>query len=156
MPMRPVECCCAGVPYSHPYKQVTTLEASVSPRLLGSFWAVRAVTRWPSHLSIVQIAWETFAVLQTAKGRPSQHQGLTLCDMLQPDPLHQVDQDQETVPHTSLLQTTFFNKRKLIFGSIQWVRVPIVFFFLSKIFFLRDFKEKNTCFYLNFQRGVIS
>lgn len=25
-------------------------------------------------------------------------------------------------------------------------------FFLSKMVFLRDFKEKNTCFYLNFQR----
>lgn len=25
-------------------------------------------------------------------------------------------------------------------------------FFLSKMAFLRDFKEKNTCFYLNFQR----
>lgn len=128
MSMRPVECCCAGAPYSHPYKQVTTLEASASPRLLGSFWAVRAVTCWPSHLSIIQIAWETTEVLQTAKGRPSQHHGLTLCEMLQLSPLHQLDQDQETVQHTSLLQTTFFNKQKLIFGSIQWVRVPIIFF----------------------------
>lgn len=61
-----------GSPIRHPQKQVTTLEASVSPRLLGSFCTVRAVTHWPSHLGFTQMTWDTSVFLPALGGaRPA-------------------------------------------------------------------------------------
>lgn len=96
MSMRPLGCCRTEASHSQPHKQATSLDTSVNPILPGFFWAARAVTWWPSHLSIIQIARETFEVLQKARGEAQPPSWTDLLQNAGSQALHQLDQNQET------------------------------------------------------------